>query len=652
MKILSRLLMPHSWIGHWRSRGRNSAPAIIPWPTNISPRDGYFNVKGQLTIAARPPQQLGSAVEFLTKYIRSAAGATLRAASGSDFGIELRIDDDIGGASSDRCRYVLKIEPTRIILIGADAASVFCAVATLVQILLSTSGRRVPCMEIHDEASLKYRGLHLDLRAQQLSVDYIKRLIDRLALFKINLLIIEWEDKFPYQQHPLISSRYCYTPKQIKEIIGYAQDRFIEVVPLLQCLSHLTFVLKHDRYARLRETPSDVQQLCPSNANSLALFKELALELAVAHDTTSYFHIGGDEAFNLGQCDRCGLVAEAEGKSYLYATYIRAVCDELTKIGRTPVLWGDVLLRYPDRRDLLSSNLIVADWDYLSVGDDPAIIASGSGRVWTPGFGHVDDLVEAGFKVFAAPSVRSAPDGMFNIDHEQHLSNVVGYGKKAVESGLLGVLLTNWAHTGKFDYLVAESDGTPKIVEATPKTPRLALELTWLVMAVGFEYAWNINRPSINEVAGRFSRIWFGLDEKAGIAILEALRLAGVRIESVQRAEHNFEPIRESLRRIGRYTPKRNVETFEVILFSLKLAQYVCEKVIIFDQVEDCLQKGKKSRALLDRMLAMQENAQLIRNLSSQILSEIYYDYEIIYDNFKRFDADIKKMERYVAMLK
>src|SRR5690606_30445324 len=118
------------------------------------------------------------------------------------------------------------------------------------------------------------------------------------------------------------------------------------------------------RYAEQRENQKDFSQVCPSKEHlNKELFTDLFTELASTHPS-KYLHIGGDETYLLGQCPVCKKKAEVEGKSKLYIDHIKMLCDIAIKLGKRPLLWADIALKYPDAIQMLPKETIFVDWNY------------------------------------------------------------------------------------------------------------------------------------------------------------------------------------------------------------------------------------------------------------------------------------------------
>lgn len=621
--------------------------AFIPQPVSINKQSGTFVLPSAFNIATSH-----TSLHFTASYLKKRLRALTGKRSGrslQDPALQLKIAPSAFPEAARQIAYTLHITSATITIQGVDTASVWSGAITLIQMFMSKMKTPLPCMEISDTAALSWRGYHLDVRVQMLTMSYLKKMIDRLALLKYNMLVIEWEDKFLYKKHPLISHQGCYTPDDIETIRQYAQERFIEVVPQLQCLGHFTYVLKHDLYAHLRETPQDLSQMCPSNPQSMQLFKDLAQELMLAFPDTKYFHIGGDETLSLGDCPKCAAIEKEKGRGYLYARYIGEVCALVKKMGLIPIVWGDILLKYPEQLKMLPKDIIINDWDYYSTSDSAGEIASlDIGTKKTTGLGHADTLAKAGFPVLASPSVRSAPDGVYNVDVTMHLNNVGAYCRKAVNTHMHGVLITSWAHTGQFDVVLGEWGTSSRVVATRAKTPRLPIEITWSLLAAGAEFSWNTSLASMGTLATRFGKLWHGLDKKDSLDLFLAQKLSGARIETALGARKNLLKLHQAINQVRDLQPTRNISTLKHFLFILQLARHHAEKVMVTDYIQKKLQDGNmhpKDQKILAEIV---KEAKKLRKVNALLLRELYPLFEIKEDNYVKFDMEFGVLQRYL----
>lgn len=93
---------------------------------------------------------------------------------------------------------------------------------------------------------------------------------------------------------------------QILQMLGYAQECGLEVIPLVQTFGHLEFILKLQEFRHFRELSAFPQEICPSNPDTFSvLVQELIRQVMSLHPTTRWLHIGCDEVFHLAACGRC-----------------------------------------------------------------------------------------------------------------------------------------------------------------------------------------------------------------------------------------------------------------------------------------------------------------------------------------------------------
>ena len=248
------------------------------------------------------------------------------------------------------------------------------------------------------EDSFHIRGFHLDLRIQVMKMQALKNFTLGLSKQGINTLVMEWEATYPFQEDPLIPNRFAYSRQEVKDFIKYCGTLHMDVIPLQQSFGHVEYILRNDKYAQQREDDKDFSQVCPSESEkNRQLFTRLFTDMAAMHPSP-YFHIGGDETHLLGHCEKCKKRAAEIGISRLYFDHIKMLCDIVVSLGKRPVLWADIALKYPEYIHLLPKETIFVDWNYGWALDR---------------FGAHEQLVKSGYEIWGAPSIRSSPDNYF-----------------------------------------------------------------------------------------------------------------------------------------------------------------------------------------------------------------------------------------------
>ena len=271
----------------------------------------------------------------------------------------------------------------------------------------------------------------------------LKAFAKKLSESGINTLIMEWEATYPFEKHPLIPNRYAYTKTEIIDFVKYCNNLGIDVIPLQQSFGHVEYILRNEKYKDLREDQKDYSQVCPlQTKQDSALFTDLYTELASTH-TSKYIHIGGDETYLLGHDERCKLMVAKEGKSKLYIDYIRMLCNIVIKLGKTPVMWADIALKYPDAINLLPKGTVLIDWNY---GWD------------MNNFGEHQKLVASGHEIWGAPALRSYPDNYFLTQWEKHFNNIKTFVPACRSLGYKGMIMTSWSTSGGYSSVFETED--------------------------------------------------------------------------------------------------------------------------------------------------------------------------------------------------
>ena len=299
----------------------------------------------------------------------------------------------------------------------------------------------VRATEIPVKGDFKVRGFHLDLRVQVMKMPALKAFARKLSKNGINTLVMEWEATYPYQKHAVISNKYAYSRADVKAFIAYCDSLEIDVIPLQQSFGHVEYILKHYRYKDLREDPKDYSQVNPIKEEQCkALFADLFADMASTHKS-KYFHIGGDETYLLGRSAESKRKADSLGMGRLYGDYIRMLCELVVGLGKKPVVWADIALKYPDALKSLPKETIFIDWNYGWELDR---------------FGDHEKLVQSGFEIWGSPAIRSHPDNYFLTDWAKHFNNIKTFIPQARALGYKGMVMTSWSTSGIYSQ-IAES---------------------------------------------------------------------------------------------------------------------------------------------------------------------------------------------------
>ncbi|MEX2718624.1 MAG: family 20 glycosylhydrolase [Candidatus Sigynarchaeum springense] len=305
----------------------------------------------------------------------------------------------------------------------------------------------MPEMDVDDHPDLELRAVHVDLKRQMHSLEYLKDYIRLLARFKINAIVWEWEDKFPFKRRPEIKHPLAFNSQEATELVELCLAHGIEAIPLVQTYGHLEFVLKKDQYAHLKEDrnasydPDHTLDACAMQDETMRLIEDMIADVVSYHHRSRYIHIGGDEVYTMGSCEKCkayinehGNGDAITGKSKLYTMHMNRVIKVVKGFGKIPMLWHDYLLKYPAYIDELDKDAVVVYWMY---GKDksPADFAK-----------EIEFFKKKGFKVLVASSVNS--DFQYAIpNYDLRFQNIHDLNKALMQNTTwsVGALATNWA---------------------------------------------------------------------------------------------------------------------------------------------------------------------------------------------------------------
>ncbi len=317
---------------------------VIPCPQEVKLGGGDFMLGDNMAIVVD---------KDASEKDRFAAGELARCLK-EDWGITVRVADIAVGKSIILTRkaapeklcdqgYSLSVTPEKITIEAKGEAGLFYGTRTLLQIIQSgSSGPYVKGMEITDWPDIGQRAVHYDTKHHQDKAEYVRGFIRDLAHYKINILLWEWEDKFAYKNHPEIGAPGAFTMEEMQELTRYAQKYHIQIVPLVQGLGHVSFILKWPQNAHLREIAASNWQFCPLRDGGYELLLDLWKEAIEATPGSEYLHIGCDETYELGQGVECGCKAKADeiGKRGLMKIFLERNINNLSGCGRKIITWS------------------------------------------------------------------------------------------------------------------------------------------------------------------------------------------------------------------------------------------------------------------------------------------------------------------------
>jgi hexosaminidase len=458
------------------------------------------------------------------------------------------------------------------------------------------------------------KGFHIDLRIQVMPMAALRKFAAELAGFGLNTLLVEWEASYPYDKHAIISNEYAYTRQEVQSFISYCARLGIEVIPLQQCFGHVEYILRHERYAHLRESNKDICQLCPLKKNeAYEVFGELLADMAALH-SSKYIHIGGDETYLLGHCEDCRAKAERDGKSKLYVDYLKEIARYVVKLGRRPVLWADMLLKHPEAAGEMPKESIFVDWNYG----------------WKPNyFGDISQVEHKGFEMWGAAALRCHPDNHSVTCWERHFDNIRDFIPYARVHGYKGMILTSWSTSGIYGI---EWDHGSEVMEMYPL--RRAYPLAgFRILEAAYAESLKQHEPIVpEEFVKRYAAERFGLSTTDGAKLWRSLTLNGTPIQRGVDVSALHARALEIKKTMASLSPLRHENEFEHLRLMADLREFHTR----FKKLENEIQSPQFSLAQIPsktRMLArLIKESQTLDQRFLRINKGFLYEKELVED--------------------
>ncbi|MGV8138044.1 MAG: beta-N-acetylhexosaminidase [Mangrovibacterium sp.] len=382
--------------------------------------------------------------------------------------------------------YQLKTFGNEVIIFAEDEAGLFYGTRTFLQLIVkTTNGFRIPGLQITDWPDIKKRAVHYDTKHHQDRRSYVESFIKDLARYKINQLVWEWEDKLAYESHPEIGAPGAFTIQEMQEITRFAKNYHVEVIPLVQGLGHVSFILKWTQYKHLREIAASNWEFCPLKDESYDLLFDLWEEAIKATPGSEHIHIGSDETYELAACPDCRAKADEIGQSGLYHLFVKRATEHLQKLGRKVMVWETPM---GWKKDSLQAKRV-----------DPAmgIVLTESYNYETETYCYAKEAKTLGYEIYAYdPNPGIEPLFLpYQFRQQEKKKNVV---EGCLENSYR--FLTSAATSGVFDGMIRTSWDDSGLHN----------QMWMLCFATAAAYSWNGRQPALEEFEESFFKSYYG----------------------------------------------------------------------------------------------------------------------------------------------
>ena len=354
---------------------------IVPRPMEATAVKGDYTVTAKTVVAATDAELVGPA-ELFVAYVEKDLGAKLVVKQEKKGGIVLSLDKALATEE-----YTLKVSPKGIEIVGGTPQAVFYGLQSLRQLIsageIAKKGIKLAGVAIKDKPLLGHRGAMLDVCRYFYTVAEVKRFIDIMAIHKLNrfhwhltedqgwrieikkypnLVQIGSKRKETIIGHRRYSKVYdgtphggYYTQEEIKDIVKYAADRYIEVIPEIDMPGHMVAALASYPHLGCRDEKFEVRTtwgiskdvLCPGKESTFE-FIEGVLEEVVSLFPSQYIHYGGDETprDRWKECPHCQKRIQEEGlkdEHELQSYFMHRVEKFLAKHNRKVIGWDEII---------------------------------------------------------------------------------------------------------------------------------------------------------------------------------------------------------------------------------------------------------------------------------------------------------------------
>ena len=328
--------------------------------------------------------------------------------------------------------YIIIIDQREATIVGATGSGVFYGVQTFKQLLpLPGAPHVLPTGTVRDWPAMQYRGIDDDLsRGPFPTLAFQKHQIRVFAGFKINIYSPYFEHTLLYPDQPLAAPPgSSLTPAEVADLVTYARQYHVTIVPEQEAFGHLHHVLKYDLYQDDAETPHG-HVLAPGQPGTLPLIKDWFTQVAQEFPSP-FIHIGADETFELG-VGRTHDAVEQKGYGPVYVDFLKQIHDALAPLNRRLLFWGDIGDANPDAVSGLPKDMIAVPWNYSA----------------TTGFDKmIEPFAKAGMETWVAPGDANWNEVYPNA--RAALWNIQGFIRDGQKLGSTGALTTVWNDDGE-----------------------------------------------------------------------------------------------------------------------------------------------------------------------------------------------------------
>jgi len=374
---------------------------IIPLPAEVTDQEGLFTLSNstKIEISSESDQmrQLASFLTVHTEKYYEFSNTVVTSETGDKGSVFLKLDENLKLGKED---YHLSVSSDGVQIEAATPNGLFYGVQTLIQLMPSTPKQVteiiLPGVEIKDSPRFSWRGLHLDVSRHFMPKEFILKYLDYMAMHKLNTFNWHLADdqgwrieikKYPrltevgserkttmigHINNPTgvdtIPTGGYYSQNDVREIVAYASQRFITIVPGIGMPGHALAALAAYPELGCTGVPYEVATrwgtfndvYCPGKEGTYTFIKDVIAEMTTLFPGR-YIHIGGADCSETRweKCPQCQLKMKTDSMSNvhdLHNYFVRRIGRTLDSLGRDMVGWDEIV------KDTLITKAVVMSW--------------------------------------------------------------------------------------------------------------------------------------------------------------------------------------------------------------------------------------------------------------------------------------------------
>ena len=367
MAALTATALLSAAVRDFRNFERDGKPVLIPAVQNYQSAEGSFALPATLTVSVPAGEEL--VLEVLAEELKRFNVAV----KGAGESALCRFVLDPAAQPEHEQGYTLVIKSDGIVVTSRGKAGLFYGAQTLANIIRDAAEPKLANCRIVDRPDHDRRGYFFTIRYMNPKfLPKLKQTLDVMAKLKLNWVLIELAEAFPFRDNVLTKRKNAYTEEQVRDLIDFCAKRHIELTPSLQVWSHAQWMTFHPDWEKMKEgIPTRLwnSQPCPFNAEARKLTRDAIDEHIRLFKPKSFFMMMDE--FYLGphyQCPKC----RQSDKFEIFSGIVKEYTKQALDAGVEPILCQDSFWDVPSHkwtigdklRETLDPRVNILWWSY------------------------------------------------------------------------------------------------------------------------------------------------------------------------------------------------------------------------------------------------------------------------------------------------